>query len=156
MCTGINAFVHEGVVTRAFWRTGGVMDPQFSLDSATAFAQDVGELLHVTHSEGLDVLGSVAFQRRITVAVARGGINFVVSGLSSMRFRSLRIPGLASLAAGAVTLCVILPIVRLASLSTLEDQREDMSIAMQLSIFDCVRFHVLTDGIPTLVLSSLI
>lgn len=132
------------------------MDPQFSLDSATAFGQDVGEVLSVTRSEGLAIFGSVAFQRRITVALGRGGINLVVSGLSSMRFRSLRIPGLVSLTAGAVTLCVILPIVRLASSSTLEDQREDMTTAMHLSAFDCVRFHVLTEAIPTLVLSSLI
>ena len=132
------------------------MNPQFSLDSATAFGQDVGELLCATRTEGLAIMGSVAFQRRITVAVVRGGINFVVSGLSSMRFQSLRVPGLASLAGGAVTLCVILPIMQLASLTTPEDQREDMTTALHLSAFDCVRFHVLTETIPTLVLNSLI
>ena len=55
-----------------------------------------------------------------------------------------------------MTLCVILPVVRLASSSTLEDQREDMTTAMHLSVFDCVRFHVLTETMPTLVLSSLV
>ena len=109
-----------------------------------------------THSEGLAILGSVAFQRRITVAVVRGGMNFVISGLSVMRFRPLRTFGLVPLVAGVVTLCVVLPMLQAASSSTPEDQREDMSIAMRMSAFDCVRFHVLTDAIPTLVLSSLI
>ena len=132
------------------------MDPQFSLYSATAFGQDVGELLCATRTEGLAMFARVAFQRQVSVAVVRGGINLVVSGLSTMRFRSLRIPGLVSLAAGTVALCVILPIMRLASSSALEDQREDMTTAVHLSAFDCVRFHVLTEAIPTLVLSSLL
>ena len=113
------------------------MDPRFSLDSATACAQEMVELSRVTRSGGLVILGSVAFQRRIFVAVVRGGVNFVVSGLSSMRFRPLRTFGLVSLTAGVAMLCVALPILREISLTTSEDQWEDMSIAMRLSGFMC-------------------
>ena len=60
------------------------MDPRFSLDSATACAQEMVELSRVTRSGGLVILGSVAFQRRIFVAVVRGGVNFVVYDLTAI------------------------------------------------------------------------
>ena len=130
------------------------MDPLFAENANTVAAQAMVDLLQTGLSGGITLLKSVAFQRRIMVVGARACLNTVASGLSIMSDRASG-PAWPDLVVGVVGLSVIVPMVHVVTSSSLDETWESMSAALRLTVSDSVRFCLLADVLPALVLRAL-
>ena len=129
------------------------MESRFSQYAFIVAGQVSMDLMKTVNSGGLTLLDTVAFQRHAMVATGRACLNLVASGLSSEQGPETLWQ--ERLATGVVGLSIIVPLMHVVTESSQEELWENMSVALQLFVSDCLWFRLLADALPALVLDAL-
>ncbi len=133
------------------------MEARFSEHAVTVGFQALMDVLQTHYSGESARWDSVAFQRHVMIVTGRACLNFVASGLPVEQ--GLRTFRSVSLAVGVVGLSIIVPMMHVVAASSEEEMWENMwenmSLALQMFVFDCDRFYLLTDLLPELILNTL-